>query len=499
MESQGCVSLLILNDDCLLEIFKLLDLSDLCAVADVCSRFRQIAKKSFRCTREKSLNLRCDIDSIDNSAKSCLLKVARVLRNLGEFINELNDDRMSLCHNRNWNRMSRELYRSRIIKLVIRYCSGTITGLMLNDIEIANELVPAMQPLFRRLRKLTLGLCRIGQEFLNKLPLWLPNLREFDFELFVAHSDLVARTQLDFSCLHHRFENLMKLTLRNVHDVTNENIEAMLQSNPQLKAIRLYECEKVDREILRAVAFNAPNVEFLLCDLDLDLDIADAGHFSRMANLKSLTLMFEWRCRQNVQHMAAAIHAMATANIQLEHLRLLFFDCRQFADPLINSILELKNLKSLYLREVPEGLNISHIHSLCKRLSGLQELRLCMRSTPSIESITEMLRYANQLEFLCILSNTNLQEKYIVTMDTYSEWLKIVNRRPTQTNLEIFLDERCYISTDVSPVPPDDTHPQQQRQLLLEIESQGAFFICDHLKDIAAWNGIQPETDNRIV
>lgn len=40
-------TILDLNNDCLIELFRLLPVSDLCSVSDTCSRFRAIAQTAF--------------------------------------------------------------------------------------------------------------------------------------------------------------------------------------------------------------------------------------------------------------------------------------------------------------------------------------------------------------------------------------------------------------------------------------------------------------------
>lgn len=70
-------TILKLNDDCLSEVFKHLDLQSLCAVADVCNRFRQNAKVCFEHSETKELKYNF---SKGDPVSKLILKMAKILR-----------------------------------------------------------------------------------------------------------------------------------------------------------------------------------------------------------------------------------------------------------------------------------------------------------------------------------------------------------------------------------------------------------------------------------
>lgn len=87
--SAGAATTLDLNDDCLLEVFKYLDMPGLCAAADVCSRFGQNAKICFTQSGFQNLDFPYDIyqdkDS-QNKLNSVMLRTSRFLSNFGASI-----------------------------------------------------------------------------------------------------------------------------------------------------------------------------------------------------------------------------------------------------------------------------------------------------------------------------------------------------------------------------------------------------------------------------
>lgn len=88
-----------LNDDCLREVFENLDVRSLCAIADVCVRFRQNAKLHFKSSEH--------CNSVDNSffyasVEEELIQTSKLLRNFGEYIKtiamQMNMEESSECN-----------------------------------------------------------------------------------------------------------------------------------------------------------------------------------------------------------------------------------------------------------------------------------------------------------------------------------------------------------------------------------------------------------------
>lgn len=115
-----------LNDDCLRDVFKMLDLSSLCALANVCTRFRCIAQDTFKVSKFKRLELQKICCSSLNRKKQIQV-MACMLRHFGAFIEALD------CSSLDNLTMS---YGYRIIELMSRYCNRTLTELEFNFINV---------------------------------------------------------------------------------------------------------------------------------------------------------------------------------------------------------------------------------------------------------------------------------------------------------------------------------------------------------------------------
>lgn len=111
-----------LNDDCLREIFGVLHLSDLCSVADVCTRFRHVAQETFVVPKYRKLKLhnlcRGNGTANDNIASQSerLQCIARFLCVFGAYVKsvDVNGSHHYGLHQINDNR---------ILALINRFCT----------------------------------------------------------------------------------------------------------------------------------------------------------------------------------------------------------------------------------------------------------------------------------------------------------------------------------------------------------------------------------------
>lgn len=68
-----------MNDKCLVEVFKHLKLADLCAVAEVCRRFKKNATTCFELSEKKDLILSEDIKCDGDSNDQVIFKMSKIL------------------------------------------------------------------------------------------------------------------------------------------------------------------------------------------------------------------------------------------------------------------------------------------------------------------------------------------------------------------------------------------------------------------------------------
>lgn len=106
-----------LNEECLLEIIQRMKLGDICSMAEVCVRFKVIARKFFTVKHGKvSLSLLADTPD----GQFSLLKVRQLLYNFGNLISTLTID---------LDQLDDPVDCAKLLSLVGKYCLSTIESL----------------------------------------------------------------------------------------------------------------------------------------------------------------------------------------------------------------------------------------------------------------------------------------------------------------------------------------------------------------------------------
>lgn len=435
--SANATTILELNNDCLLEVFKHLDLLSLCTVADVCNRFRQNAKVCFQHSKKRDLNLTNDFKSDGDPMPKFILKSSKILRHFAAYLIRLEFDSIMARH---WKKKHKTICRRKILELVIRYCSRTLTELSFLQIVVEDEMVGEMRPLLERLEKLSIRFCIIGQAFLDSLPLWSPELRELELLLFCPWEGPVLRYDVLKS-----HKKLMKISLNHAHHIQNDDIEEMLKCNPQITKIQLVTCRGINHQIFRSIAYHALNVEILVFR-GISLGREDAQYFAEMKNLKSLTFDFTHSPLLNILY---AFQQIVAANIPLKNLCL-----QEMRDSdniimsmVIDEILKLKELEELTVKN-SQGLTEYHVNKFSKYLPKLRDLRITLyfRSYFTLDKITKWIRNADKLEILyyTMRRDDRTYPTLIVDSDICKQWVEIVEKRCGTANLLLSLNSiRC--------------------------------------------------------
>lgn len=125
MNSPADTSILDLNDDCLREVFGALELLDLCAVAEVCHCFRRVAQETFKASKYRKLKLHTVLRDCEDPQQR-LQRASRLFFHFGAFIESIdaNGSHLYGLHQINDNR---------IVDLISRHCSGSLTKLKLDN------------------------------------------------------------------------------------------------------------------------------------------------------------------------------------------------------------------------------------------------------------------------------------------------------------------------------------------------------------------------------
>lgn len=393
-----------------------MDLTDLCSVADVNSRFRQNSRNQFAspkfqhdflCLDYSDIGARLTLFTRDqpngetNETRSVvlmnlspnqkLLRISKFLRNFGMLVESIRVD----------GKRDDDSYRNDIFSLISIYCTGTLTELMITCCEITGEIETYLRPLLRHIHKLSFSSCHNSQFYERMLSSWSPQLRELKFSgrLLIMPNPTHILGQV--------FPKLVLISFCRVSNLDNTALEGFLRLNPQLKKIGLLACPNINGSIFQSIATHVHQLEALQIDMIAD---GNLKHFGQLKNLSTLKLWFfdvnlqpVFTCDQDYPAvMPSILHEIHAANIPLQHLRIghitgLFYE----TDQLIDAISKLESLKTLFLLGYGLRLEIAHVLRICKQLPELSELILAkiqLMMTP--DDLLELIRYSPKLQTL---------------------------------------------------------------------------------------------------
>lgn len=426
-----------LNDDCFFEIFKYLDVMDMCSVADSCSRLKAAAREHFAHSKFNNFNFPLSIRdrSESDTANQMLLEASKVLRNFGACIADFRETNGGTFYK--WDDETKSVYQRKIIELLVKHCGEKLIKLKFWHFDITDEISNIMIPLLEHLQKFEITYADGSVLLLEMLPILCPKLQDLTF----AHIDL------RFEGWNRRYEKLTKIKFL-CCDMDVDTAKEFLKCNMQLKEIEFNYCSGLNPRLFQYIGDYATEVETLdinLGEFDFDEETPDyspnAQHIQRLRNLKSIRLT-DWYCKipyltEVICHVAAAEVSLKTLDVT--SLKLLRMDINRFVD----GISKLKTLETLYL-DVRGDLHVHHITHICQNLSKLTKLSILMDKAWTMENILQLVRNAEKLQSLTVKPARYYLQKVCVNDETYTKLANIVEKRNEKTHLKITLHARYY-------------------------------------------------------
>lgn len=453
-----------LNDDCFLEVFKQLNLADLCAVADVCRRFRQISQRHFASPKLKYdfLDINCLVDRIccdspnfgtisfpksgntkdesrsirfneSTTTSQKLLHISRLLRNFGDLMKsirvrgEANTCILAAAE-------TQYKYDSNILDLISSYCSdGELSSLIIECCDITDEAGSTRRVPLLNLKKLKLCDCVISRSFARTLPSWAPQLRE----LYILN---LSKLSIQVPCediMHLSFSALVLIAFRNIFNLKFNGIDDFLKLNPQLRKIGLVNCPHIDDSIFQSIALHVPQIEAIQIDRDSAINDGSLFSIGQFNNLSTLKLLASCGKKDNINRfMPLILNKMHAAEIALKHLHVGGIRAFQGAERLVDAISKFKTLQTLWIFCVPE-LEKAHIMDMCKSLEELSELNL-QYSEVMLDSddLVELINHTQKLQVLeyfereDIFADFKCRERYESLLNSDEK----INRSPSDKN-----------------------------------------------------------------
>lgn len=418
--TDSATTILDLNDDCMREVFEYLDQSNLCAVADVCARFRQNAVQVIR-SKFKHLELN-QYSPMRDYAK---------LRNFGAFVSSVH---VIGCG----ERKPKTKNLKSIFEYMSLYCTGKSIKLKLNYVVLSAEIALAMRPLLARVHELEFFDCRCEEMILKRLPLWSPELHALKFWTCHMPND---KPKMRFDGLNQKFPKLQLISLRGAKNVKNSNIGEFLKKNPQLSEIHVKHCASLTDNIFYPIVEYTPNIEKISFLASSWIHRSDSVRlFGRLRSLKSLIFAVD------SDHMFAhmIVREIALAKIPLESLDLGIYHL--YSTP-HQGILQLKNLKTLRMRGISD-LTAAQLIEICENNKELSDIHLTATDLELTEDILlKLIRNAKNLRnFDCHSLGYDYQPRMrtYISIELFQKLRNIVEQRLEKTPLTLQLNSDAF-------------------------------------------------------
>lgn len=380
-----------LNQDCLIHTFEYLNLCDLCAVAEVCPHFKNIAQYVFS---RRFVHLKLEYDDyifriivnagnqfyFDHPEQKPLIK--SIFKNFGSLIKSID---VFICKNK---------YTRKIFKLITTYCTEPkclIEKLRL-PCEIDNKkMVQRLLPVFSQLKYLDINVLDRGNE-----------------------------TLLSVCC------KLIELKIRNKCYIHSDEFIRVLQSNIDLKSLELpsiYDSHNMTSDIYRFIGMNSIKLETLTIHFDNDnTKLIEIQHFEKnIAYLRRLKyfkkIVFKGRYSDLPIYML--FDAIANSKIRIEELVVWDIEINW---NVAHSLSRLNQIKHLEIATTT--LDFLGIVFAINQMPFLSSLRIDDTEL-NVKQIIQIIGIANRLKYF----ECSLNENCIVTKDKLNEIVQLIKKR----------------------------------------------------------------------
>lgn len=314
-----------MNVDCLLKIFRLMSLSDLAKVADVCILFREVAMLAFQCDwKNETIRL-------SNKSKEDKLDATSIIRNFGDQLQKVN-----IVFDVHGN--------DKFFNMIIENC-----GTQLSEVNVSSTCfnIETNKVLSKA------NICRFNAKFTNVKCLRFNN-----------NTDDITEPE----CIEQTFSAMDQLHISG-YPFKNENIERFVQSNPQIRILSLFHCNKVDeaKSLLETIDQQLPQLEELGLWIHGHTAAPAAQIESRLLkNLRRLTL-HNYGYAGNLQSLSISSDKLETMQLEVTHCD----------DALIDFICQYTQLRQLTITMYQDSeFDCKYLKELGKHLPQLAAIEI---------------------------------------------------------------------------------------------------------------------------
>lgn len=351
------MELLNLDDNCLIEMFKFLNVLDLCSMARTCTRLKWFADRQFR---QKFSTLNLDVIAGGNSVVAAD-DLENVLKCFAPSVKSI-----ILTGQNDYDNFGRGYY-SGLMELIVKYCAGTLIGFKFYGCCRLDPDTIELLDKFNKLQWLSIHRCRGDGSFLyyysNGVHCQLPELKR----LSIVDS-------VDVLQLRCKFPKLEEYHLAGSDLLFKQSeLHTFITNHSELKVISIDSCDSLSSDVLSIIAANAQNLnhlEFNQAVDDFDFDESDFQvNLRSLYALKSLKTL-KLHCKN--QPVSVFMSQLTSNGIQIKQLCLLFVSFGNENLDMISALASLKDLEVLILRDVT-GLQGHQLINMCEQLPKLKK------------------------------------------------------------------------------------------------------------------------------
>lgn len=412
------LTLLDVNNNCLLEIFKKLSVSELADVASTCTRLKTVARDAFS-RYHKSNRLKIDVQEIEYRRHQ-----AAILRNFGDMIT-----RMLVNF---W--VKDEEGNTFLFNLLAKYCTGDVERLVLMNCKtLQPDKIVDETTLFRKVKELKLYRSpAINASFLSEAK------QLTSFELPGLHARDRHPNKLHF--LSNDYPKLQSLSLEVAHSPMDQNqsesdIGHFIRRHPNLVELELHGGKYHFSLIGERHSLRRLSVQFCKCD------------YMPIAQLENLTTLKLSKGQSLIKMLQTSLSSHS-----LEELNACFAPIGFLA-----AISRFSNMNRLAFSA--ESVLADHHLSDIRRLQKLRVLSIeVFRIAITSDGLIDLVRHLPDLEQLCLsvyLPGHSIELKE----STYLQLCKIYrdrNKKLVISNFDMLCDDLRGLHAVKEPFAGDD-------------------------------------------
>lgn len=371
-------SLLMLNPDCLLELFGYMELRDLCAMAETCTTLNTYAKLYFRLNHKNF-----DFASMISGGLVGVAEASTLLRIFGNEIHTLN--------------ISRDLFKfddddydededisDALLNVIADSRLQNVKSLTLNTIDFESGLMAdRLSTLFNSIEMLTLDNCEMGYEpWCNMNTLKVLKLND------------VTGCGPYFRHVH--YDQLEVAEFNRVSHVNTYDLEAFIGLVPTLRRLSIVKCWCTTIKIFDSVK-DMENLEELEFQSNHPI-VSEQLHHRYLMHLTSLKKLKVLKLGCNGKSVQQLIDGIREKKIAIEHLELA--DGRLDLAT-VQAIAELKTIKVLKFNDMID-FSDNLLGPIANGLDQLEEFHIKTTANISQFRIRQLVRATNRLTCLKI-------------------------------------------------------------------------------------------------